>query len=93
MSAMIEMLTDLHEQGRASRYLRHLKGSAVHELKTHSRGGQKGGSRVYLFFTSDDAAGIVNCEVKDDDAPSTQKLKVVLLVARAYHNGVPVFGT
>jgi len=89
--AMITMLSDLHVHGRNSRYLRNLAGTPLWELKTQSRGGVKGGSRVYLFVTQYDEAGIVNCEVKDEDGASTQKLKLVLQVLRAYTAGEPVF--
>jgi hypothetical protein len=89
--AMITMLSDLHVHGRNSRYLRNLAGTPLWELKTQSRGGVKGGSRVYLFVTQYDEAGIVNCEVKDEDGASMQKLKLVLQVLRAYTAGEPVF--
>jgi len=66
VETMIGMLRDLHDHGRTSRYLRNMTGTPVWELKSQSRGGEKGGSRIYLFLTAQDEAGIVNCEVKDD---------------------------
>lgn len=84
VKAMIRMLADLRTNGRQSRFVRALKGLPIFELKTASRGGLKGGARVYLFFSDDDAAHIVNCEVKDNDQPSTQKLKVAVLSLLAY---------
>jgi hypothetical protein len=88
---MITMLSDLHQQGRGSRYLRAMTGTPIWELKSRSRGGLKGGSRVYLFLNEHDEAGIVNCEAKDGDEASRNKLMVVLRVIRAYKAGVPVF--
>lgn len=91
LQTMIAMLADLHERGRESRYLFTLAGVPIWELKPQARGGEKGGSRVYLFVTEHDEAGIVNCEVKQGDSPSMQKLKVVLQVIQAYRAGIPVF--
>lgn len=90
VTMMIKMLSDLYEHGRASRYLVPLKVSALQELKPTSRGGIKGGSRVYLFITEHDEAGIVNCEVKSGNAPDPQKLKQALRVITAHRQGVPV---
>jgi hypothetical protein len=92
VSTMIEMLEDLHEVGRTSRFMAKLSGGPLWELKHSSRGGEKGGSRVYLFLVSDEDAGIVNAEIKEPDAPtSREKLRVALAVAVAYKTGVPVF--
>lgn len=91
VTMMIKMLSDLYEHGRESRYLVPLRLSALHELKPTSRGGTKGGSRVYLFITEHDEAGIVNCEVKDGDSPDPQKLKQALRVIVAHRQGVEVF--
>jgi hypothetical protein len=91
LGAMIGMLDDLHKNGRNSRFLRHMTGSPIYELKTQSRGGPKGGSRVYLFLNEQDEAVIINCEVKDGDEASVHKLKTVLRVAAAYKKGLPLF--
>lgn len=93
LGMMITMLSDLHRRGRKSRYLRNLAGTPIWELKSRSRGGAKGGSRVYLFLNEHDEAGIVNCEDKASDQANTQKLKVVLQVIKAYKAGIPVFET
>ena len=44
-----KMVAALKEQGNESGFLKKLKGTPISELKSHSRGGQKGGARVYLF--------------------------------------------
>jgi hypothetical protein len=89
IDSIIEMLSDLHQFGQGSRYLKKMKGNLVWELKTRSRGGQKGGARVYLFFYTPEAetsAVVVNAEIKDDDEPSEAKLIEVLEVALAFKN-------
>jgi hypothetical protein len=92
LSMMIAMLADLYEHGRDSRYLAKLKQLPIHELRSASRGGLKGGARIYLFFLANGDAGIVNCEVKEDDSPEPAKLEVALEVLVAYRRGVRVFG-
>ncbi len=47
VDAIVGMLADLAENGLDSRYAKVLKGTPVWELKTRSRGGVKGGTRVY----------------------------------------------
>lgn len=88
---MIRMMRDLYENGDDSRYLSGMKGYSFRELKSQSRGGLKGGTRIYLFITEHNQAGIVNCEVKEGDSPSITKLKTVLKVIEAYKNNQPVF--
>ncbi len=84
------MLQDFYQNGRDSRYLEKLKNLPFHELKTRSRGGQKGGARVYLFLTSDDEAVIVNAEIKTGNKPDEMKLEEVAIVLRAYRLGIQV---
>lgn len=90
LTAMIEMLRDLYLYGRESRFVRSLQGVSLYELKTQSRGGAKGGSRIYFFLNDRDEAVVVNCEVKDDDTASTNKLKEAATVAVAYWKGIDV---
>ncbi len=91
VSMMIKMLSDLHVQGRNSRYLVKLESSPIWELKSTSRGGEVGGARIYLFLVEGDGAGIVNCEIKEGNAPNFETLRVVLTVIAAYKQGIPVF--
>jgi hypothetical protein len=91
VTAMIGMLSDLHRDGRRCRFIKSLKGLPLQELKTRSRGGQKGGARVY-FWLMGDAAGIVNCEAKAPDEPaSQQQLATALKVYIAHQAGIRVF--
>lgn len=90
VSTIIEMVRDLKQHGRESRYLVAMTGYPIYELKPRSRGGEKGGTRVYLFLTEHDEAGLVTCEVKDGDKADVGKLKKTLLVAAAHKQGIPV---
>jgi hypothetical protein len=87
---VIKMMGDFYEFGLESRYVKKLQGLPVWELKTQSRGGVKGGTRVYFFVSGDDAV-FVNCEVKDDDTPSVNKLKEVAQLALAHAKGIKVW--
>jgi hypothetical protein len=91
VAAMLAMLEDLHESGRGSRFLSKLTGTPLWELKPASRGGEKGGARVYLFVLEDDEAGVVNCEVKEGVVADREKLRVGLEIVVAYKRGVRVF--
>jgi hypothetical protein len=90
VNSIILMLQDFYQNGRDSRYLEKLKNLPLHELKTRSRGGQKGGARVYLFLTNDGEAVIVNAEIKTGHKPDDQKLEEVAIVLRAYRLGIQV---
>ncbi len=90
VNSIILMLQNLYAQGRDSRYLEKLKTLPFYELKTRSRGGQKGGARVYLFLTENNEAIIVNAEIKSGNTPSPQRLEEVAIVLRAYRQGVGV---
>jgi hypothetical protein len=94
VSVMIGMLRELHVNGRECRFLKPLQGYPLCELKPRIRGGQKGGARVYLWIVDDGAAGIVNCEVKDNDAPASQeKLRTAFKVYLAHQDGESVLPT
>jgi hypothetical protein len=86
ISAVIVMVADFHEHGLESRYVRKMQGLPVWELKTRARGGAKGGTRVY-FFTFNNEAVFVNCEVKDGDELSDGKLKEVAQLYLAHKAG------
>jgi hypothetical protein len=88
--AVIKMISDFHEFGLESRYAKKLQGLPVWELKTQSRGGVKGGTRVYFFVSGADTI-FVNCEVKDEDTPSISKLKEVAQIAVAHAKGIKVW--
>lgn len=94
INAIIEMLTDLHTNGNTTRYAEKLQRIRIWELKTRSRGGTKGGARVYFYWRTrphqDTQAVIVNAELKDGDQASPHKLREALEVLLADEQGIPV---
>jgi hypothetical protein len=90
VNAMVEMVADLHQNGHKSRFIKSLKGLPLLELKTTSRGGEKGGARIYFFFAESEAV-ICNCEVKADDTPSSTVLKETLAIRSAYESGTKIW--
>ncbi|MCY1704273.1 hypothetical protein [Deinococcus sp. SL84] len=81
VNTAIRMLTDLYLQGHQSSYAKKLQSLPIWELKSHSRGGSKGGTRIYFYFRTNGDAVIVNAEVKAGDTPSATLLKEATLVA------------
>lgn len=75
---IIAMLTDLHQNPlRECQYAKKLRGLPVWELKSHARGGAKGGARVY-FFVMNDQAFITGAEVKTGTTLSDHKIDEAL---------------
>ncbi len=98
LNALILMLEDLTQQGLDSRFAKTLKRTPIWELKTRSRGGLKGGSRVYWFplevsmehnESSETFAVIVNAEVKAGNTPNPLKLTEALEVYLAFKRDAP----
>lgn len=87
VTAIIRMVRDLKENGRESRYALALKGLPLWELKTRSRGGEKGGARVYFFWTSDGIPILCGAEVKEADTPSALLLKEALETFTRFKKG------
>ena len=69
----MEMLMDFYTSGRSSRFALAMHGP-LWELKSRSRGGQKGGARVYFAWVGQDKALLLRAEVKTDDAPTISVL-------------------
>ena len=84
VTAIIRMVRDLKSSGRDSRYALPLKGLPLWELKTRSRGGKKGGARVYFFWRVDGVPVLCGAEVKDDDEASRPLLMEGLRAYRDY---------
>lgn len=81
VNTAITMLSDLFERGHQSHYAQKLQGLPIWELKSHARGGAKGGTRVYFYFRKSGDIVIVNAEVKADSTPSAALLKEATLTA------------
>lgn len=89
------MVAALKEQGSRCDFLKKLKGSPLLELKPHSRGGQKGGVRVYLFqgATRDQQELFLLCRAEWKQGISTSEalLEDTAYILMAYRNGSPLF--
>jgi phage-related protein len=79
VSRMIGMMNDLRENGRESRYVKHLSGP-LYELKTRTR---DGGARVYFFRLNEDSFVLVRAEVKKENEATESLLSDVLDVIEA----------
>lgn len=98
VDAIILMLEDLAQHGLGCRFAKTLKGTPIWELKTRSRGGQKGGSRVYWFpleiqfenkVASETFAVVINAEVKSGNTPNSAKLVEALEIYFALKRDTP----
>ena len=85
----IRMCRDLRDHGHESRYakpLRHLPGAW--ELKPTTRGGQRGGARVYFFWLSDGRPLLTGAEYKAPGADANDDLLDELVdIAEAVKKG------
>jgi phage-related protein len=79
VSRMIAMMDDLRENGRESRYVKHL-GGPLYELKTRT---PDGGARVYFFRLNEDSFVLVRAEVKKENEATESLLSDVLDVIEA----------
>lgn len=77
----ITMLTDLYAQGHQSSYAQKMKSLPIWELKSRTRGGAKGGIRIYFYFRSNGDIVIVNAEAKPGTNPNVMLLKEATHVA------------
>jgi hypothetical protein len=75
---IIFMLTDLYQNPvQACQFAQKLRDLPIWELKSHARGGEKGGARVY-FFVLNNQAFITGAEVKTGVALSNLKIDEAL---------------
>jgi hypothetical protein len=81
VDSSIEMLSDFHQHDLQSRYLKKFMGLPFWELKTRSRGGVKGGVRIYLFIATN-TAYCVNAEIKPSSQPDAAKLEEATMPVR-----------
>ncbi len=73
----VAMLTDLYQNGHESMYLKKLQNLPISELKTHARGGVKGGVRVYLYWRPNSVAAVCGGEIKEDERAGRALLEAV----------------
>lgn len=71
----IKLCQDVREHGHESRFVYSLKGyPGISELKPATRGGERGGARVYFFWLTDGRPVLVNAEVKAEGADPNEAL-------------------
>lgn len=86
-----KMVRALRQLGHRCGFVVKLKHSPILELKPHSRGGNKGGARAYLFEGPHDTFLICRAEWKQGDAPSRELLEDTAYILGAFKGGRPVF--
>lgn len=84
VDAAVTMLQALYQAEAVTDcpYARKLQGLPIWELKTHTRGGGVGGTRVYFYLRAQGSPVIVNAEIKEGDAPG-HALREAILVTHA----------
>lgn len=85
------MVAALKELGLECGFAKKLHGSPIYELKTHSRGGQKGGTRAYFFRAPNDVFMICHAEVKTGNEAFEDLLEDTAYILEAFENGIPIF--
>lgn len=88
----IEMLQDFVEYGAESRFCKTMRGP-FWELKSRSRGGLKGGARVYFFWVGESyrEAALCRAEAKSGSEPDIAILNSVAEIIVAYREGKEVW--
>ncbi len=89
---MVRMVADLKNFGTESRFFKGLGGPLV-ELKARSRGGDKGGARIYLFRGVGNTFFLCRAECKHDNQADAILLADTVEIASAYRNGKDIFPT
>ncbi len=90
VSEICKMVADLKQNGKDCRFLKQLRNYAILELKSHSRGGQKGGARAYLFRIRENFL-ICRAEWKPDNEPSLECLEDTAYILKAFKEQRMVF--
>jgi hypothetical protein len=93
LTEIIKMVADLKANGRSSRYLKKLEGYPLWELKSRSRGGEKGGARVYLFIGPDSSFYLCHAEWKTDHEADERLLEDTAYMALAFKEGKSLVST
>ena len=90
IAQMVRMVADLKNHGTDSRFFKGLGGPLV-ELKSRSRGGDKGGSRIYLFQGLEETFFLCRAECKHGNEADAVLLADTAEIAAAYRKGLPIF--
>lgn len=90
VAQIIRMIGDLKENGLDSRFFKAF-GGPVAELKSRSRGGDKGGARVYLFRGPEDTFFLCRAECKHENDADAVLLADTAEISAAYRRNQSVF--
>jgi hypothetical protein len=90
IAQMVRMVADLKNHGTDSRYFKGM-GGPLAELKSRSRGGDKGGARIYLFRGLEETFLLCRAECKQGNEPDAVLLADTAEIAAAYRQGLPIF--
>jgi hypothetical protein len=90
LDEIIKMIADLKQQGRKCRFLKKLEGYPLWELKSRSRGGEKGAARVYLFIGPDSTFFLCRAEYKTESQAAQILLEDTAYIATAFQQGKPI---
>lgn len=85
-----KMIAALKSLGLQCGFTKKLFDSPLYELKSHVRGGQKGGARAYLFRTNSNFL-ICRAECKSGSQPNPELLESAAYTLFAFKQGQPVF--
>ena len=84
------MILEKSRLGRIQTPSKGLGGPLV-ELKSRSRGGDKGGARIYLFRGLNDTFFLCRAECKHEAQADAVLLADTAEIASAYRDGLPIF--
>jgi hypothetical protein len=93
LQAIGTMVYDLRQHSTNSRYLETMIGYPILELKTRSRGGETGGTRVYLYRADENEFHLCAAETKRGNTPTQRLLERTALIAVAWRRNLEVFPT
>jgi hypothetical protein len=88
---IIKMIAALKQLGLECGFTKKLHDSPLYELKTHMRGGRKGGARAYLFRAPRDTFMICRAESKTGNDANEESLEDAAYILLAFKQGKPVF--
>jgi hypothetical protein len=72
-------------------FCKKVKGFPLLELRSHSRGGNKGGTRVYFFQAPNDTFMLCHAEWKQGDKANDALLEDTAYILLAFKQNRPVF--
>jgi hypothetical protein len=88
---IIKMVKALKELGLECGFVKKLKGSPLLELRSHSRGGNKGGARVYFFRAPNNIFMLCRAEWKQGIKADTVLLEDSAYILLAFKQKKAVF--